>query len=144
MKKTWKIFALLESSCGVLLSVLAVILDAFVLTAGGAADLAHLIAWGGVALALALTLVAHGQLIGTFRRKPVEVAPQPGSIALPILVVAVLAAGVGLVGLAGPVRWADFARLFLTYTLVPPAVFALACRALVAWSLRRMSEALNV
>jgi len=64
----WKVFALLESSFCVLLSVVAVIFLLFVMTANGGTGIAEPIAVGDVVLAVALTLVAHGQLIGSFRR----------------------------------------------------------------------------
>lgn len=136
---SWKIFALLESSCSVLLSVLAIILMGFVLTSNGPSLTIRTICWLGIVAALALTLVAHAQLIGSFRRRPGGVVPQAGSIAIPILVAVVLALSAAILLLAGSGGgWASFAQAFLVYALVPPAVAAFASRLLVLWSLRRL------
>ncbi len=137
---SWKVFALLESSFGVLLSVLGIILSAFVLTAGSGDGTTRLLAWGGIVAAIALTLVSHGQLIGTFRRKPRPAEPRPERSVLPALILVVLVVDVALVQLAGSAAWASVARVYLTYFLGPPAALALVSRALVVWSIRRRSD----
>src|SRR5690349_6437945 len=105
----WKLFALLESSFSVLLSVMAVIFLFFVMTANGGTGPAEPLAIGDVVLALALTLVAHGQLIGSFRRQPPGhvITPRPGSLAIPILAALVFAVAVVLLLFAGTASWAD-------------------------------------
>ena len=131
----WKVFALLESSFGVLLSVMALIYLAFVIASAG--GMVRILAMLGILLTVALTLVSHGQLIGTFRRRPGGATPQVGSVGIPILVAATLGLTVLLLVLGGSSRWTDFGRTYLTYSLLAPAVLALLARALVAWSIRR-------
>jgi hypothetical protein len=134
----WKTFALLESSFCVLLSVLAIILMGFVLVASGTSDSQRILAWLGIVEAAALTLVAHGQLIGSFRRRGKIPVPQTGSIWIPVLAVAVLLTGVALVIVGANARWVEFARVYLTYSIVPPTVLALLFRVMVVRSLRRL------
>lgn len=138
----WKLFALLESSFGVLLSVMALIYLAFVIMSAG--GLARTLAILGIFLTVALTLVAHGQLIGTFRRRPGGVMPRMGSVGIPILVAAVLGLSALLWVLGGTARWTGFARVYLTYSLLPPAALAWLARALVAWSIRRTVEDVRI
>ncbi|HUX85673.1 MAG TPA: hypothetical protein VMW65_01620 [Chloroflexota bacterium] len=138
----WKIFALLESSLSVLLSVLAVVYMAFVLATGQATALVTWLAIGGIVLSLALTLVAHGQLVGAFRRKPngLRPEPKPGSMAIPILVLAVLGICAVVPLLAGGDAWVDFLRTYLTYSMVAPAGLAIISRLLVVLLCRRASD----
>lgn len=138
----WKVFALLESSFCVLLSVVAVIFLVFVMTERGGSGIAEPIGIAGIALSIALTLVAHGQLIGSFRRQPpgVEVQPRAGSIAIPVLTIVVLLGAALLSATAGSAGWADFARVYVTYFLAPPAVLALLSRVFVVWLTRRPSS----
>lgn len=132
----WKVCALLESSFGVLLSVMTLIYLAFaIMSADG---LVRTLAILGIGLSLALTLVSHGQLIGTFRRRPVPAQPRLGSIWIPILVAAEFGLATLIWTLGGSAHWTDFARVFLTYSLLPPAALAFLARAGVAWSIRRM------
>ncbi|HEX5415238.1 MAG TPA: hypothetical protein VFZ25_06205 [Chloroflexota bacterium] len=132
----WKLFALLESSFGVLLSVMTIIYLAFVIMSGD--GLVRTLAILGIFLSVALTLVAHGQLIGTFRRRPAPATPQVGSVGIPILIVADFGLAALLWVLGGSAHWTDFARVYLTYSLLPPAALAFLARAGVAWSIRRM------
>ncbi len=138
---SWKIFALLESSFSVLLSVLAVVYMAFVLTANRGLSLITWLAIGGIILSISLTLVAHGQLIGAFRRthgvSPSE--PRPGSIAIPVLVLAVLGISAVVPDLAGQSTWGDFARVYLTYSMIAPAGLAIISRLVAVWLCRRAS-----
>jgi hypothetical protein len=129
----WKTFALLESSFCVLLSVLAIILMGFVLVENGTTGLARLVAWGGIVGAAALTLVAHGQLIGSFRRRGKVPVPQTGSVWIPILTVGVLGVCAALAVIVG----SDFVWKLLEYLIVPPTLLALLSRLLVVRSLRQ-------
>lgn len=137
----WKTFALLESSFCVLLSVLAVILLGFILVAGGSVGGVLMAGWLGIVLAAALTLVAHGQLIGSFRRRGSVSIPQVGSAWIPTLVVAVIADTVGLLAIGGDARWVAFAWVYLSYALLPPAALAMLSRAFVARSIRLLITA---
>ncbi len=133
-------YALFESSFAVLLSVLALILMLFVLTAG-ATDGARVVAWIGVALTPILTLLAHGQLIGSFRRKAGAAPSQPGGLAIPLFVTLVFASSVVLVGIVGSSPWASFARTYATYALAPPTFLALVSRVLLVRAIRRVGIA---
>ena len=137
----WKIFALLESSLSVLLSVLAVVYMAFALTANQGSALISWLAIGGIVLSLGLTLVAHGQLIGAFRRKPSlpPVEPKPGSNAIPILVLAVLGICAVVPEVAGAGGWVDFLRTYLTYSMIAPAGLAIISRLAAVFLWRRAS-----
>jgi hypothetical protein len=137
----WKTFALLESSFCVLLSVLAVILLGFILVADGSVGGVLVAGWLGIVLSAALTLVAHGQLIGSFRRRGSVSIPQVGSAWIPTLVVAVIADTVGLLAIGGDARWVAFAQVFLSYALLPPAALAMLSRVFVARSIRRLITA---
>jgi hypothetical protein len=132
----WKTFALLESSFCVLLSVLAIILMGFVLVANGTTDLARLVSWIGIVGAAALTLVAHGQLVGSFRRRGKIPVPRTGSAWIPILTVGVLGVCVSLAVMVGT----DFVWKLLAYLIVPPAGLALLSRLMVVRSLRRVAR----
>ncbi len=138
----WKLFALLESSFCVLLSVVAVIFLVFVMSENGGTGIAEPIAIVGIGLSIALTLVAHGQLIGSFRRQPpgVEIVPRAGSVAIPILTIAVFGLAALLSVTAGRSSWADFARVYVTYFLGPPAALALLSRVFVVWLTRPPSS----
>jgi|GEM_PF-5730536 len=131
----WKVFALLESSFGVLMSVMALIYLGFVITSEG--GLVRTLALLGIFLTVALTLVSHGQLIGTFRRRPGGATPQVGSMGIPILVAATLGLAVLLLVLGGSSQWTGFGRVYLIYSLLAPAALALLSRVLVVWSIRR-------
>ena len=139
---SWKVFALLESSFCVLLSVVSVIFLLFVMTANGGTGIAEPIAIVGIIGAMALTLVAHGQLIGSFRRRAPgqTAAPRPGSLAIPALTVLVVVGDISVLLLDGHASWHEFARVYITYALVPPAALALASRALVVLLTRRPSS----
>jgi hypothetical protein len=132
----WKTFALLESSFCVLLSVLAIILMGFVLVANGTTDLARLVSWIGIVGAAALTLVAHGQLVGSFRRRGKIPVPRTGSAWIPILTVGVLGVCVSLAVMVGT----DFVWKLLAYLIVPPAGLALLSRLMVVRSLRPVAR----
>ena len=133
-------YALLESSFAVLLSVLSLILMLFVLTAG-ATDLARVIAWAGIALTPILTLVAHAQLIGSFRRRPAGAPTRPGGLSLPLLGALVFMTSLALVQVVGSASWVSFARTYLTYALAPPAALGLASRVMLIRSFRQASGA---
>ncbi len=133
----WKTFALLESSFCVLLSVLAIILMGFVLVANGTTDLARIVSWLGIVGAAALTLVAHGQLVGSFRRRGKIPVPQSGSLWIPVLAVGVLGVCTFLAVLVG----SEFVRRLLVYLIVPPTGLALLSRVMVVRALRRVARA---
>ncbi|MGH2459843.1 MAG: hypothetical protein ACRDIY_13365 [Chloroflexota bacterium] len=139
----WKVFALLESSFCVLLSVVAVIFLFFVMSERGGSGFAEPIAIAGIVLSIALTLVAHGQLIGSFRRQPpgVEIEPRAGSLAIPILTIVAFGDAALLSATAGAASWAEFARVYVTYFLAPPAALALVSRLFVMWLTRGPSRA---
>jgi len=139
MHMKWKVFALLESSFSVLLSVIAIILALFIMTATGGTGTTEVIAIADVVLSVVLTLVAHGQLIGSFRRLPPGEmrSPQPGSPAIPILAVLLFLGTVAFLPLGGQASWTDFARVYVTYAVAPPVALALIARALVVLSTRR-------
>jgi len=138
----WKVCALLESSFAVLLSVMTLIYLAFVIMS--ADGLVRTVAILGIPLTVALTLVAHGQLIGTFRRRPVAATPRLGSIWIPILIAADFGLAALLWALGGAAHWTDFARVYLTYSLLPPAALAFLARLGVAWSIRRMVDDVRI
>ena len=132
----WKTFALLESSFCVLLSVLAIILMGFVLVANGTTDFARLIAWLGIVASAALTLVAHGQLVGSFRRRGKIPVAQVGSIWIPVLAMGVLGICAWLSALAG----SEFVWRLLVYLILPPTGLALLSRLMVVQSLRQVAR----
>jgi hypothetical protein len=82
-------------------------------------------------------LVAHGQLIGAFRRTGPPALPRPVSPFIPGLVLLVFVVDGLVLWAAGTSSWTDFGRVFLIYSLVPPAALALVARVLVVWSTRR-------
>lgn len=138
---SWKLVALLESSLCVLESVLAMILLGFVMTATGGTDATRPIAIIGLGVAVALVLVAHGQLIGSFRRVPDDsTAARPSGPALPILAVLLFAGSASLVLLAPRADWAGFARAFLVYAMAPPTLLALVARGLLVLATRHPSS----
>ena len=132
----WKTFALLESTFCVLLSVLAIILMGFVLVESGTPDAARVIAWGGIVGATALTLVAHGQLIGSFRRRGKTPVPRTGSAWIPVLAVGLLVAS----GVLALIVSSAFVLKLLEYLILPPTLLALLSRLLVIRSLRQLAR----
>jgi hypothetical protein len=136
----WKTFALLESSFCVLLSVLAIILLGFVLVGSGTGDVTRLLAWLGIAGSASLTLVAHGQLVGSFRRRGKSPVVRVGSVWIPALALGVLGICAALASMVG----SAFVWRLLEYLILPPAALAFLSRLMVARSLRRENRPLAV
>ncbi len=132
----WKTFALLESSFCVLLSVLAIILMGFALVADGTNDLVRFVSWLGIVGAAALTLVAHGQLVGSFRRRGKIPVPRTGSSWIPVLAIGVLGVCASLAVIVG----SEFVRRLLVYLILPPTGLALLSRLMVVRSLREVAR----